>query len=108
MPQQAITGPTLMEEVERTNAVVVRGGGQEQGQNMGAPPRRDPYAMEINRGRNCFACGGFGHMACNCRNRDIRGRVAKNRRVKYRGGNIEEITNIGNNLKEVENLEALD
>ena len=47
-------------------------------------------------------------MACNCRNRDIRGRVAENRRVEYRGGNIEEIMNIGNNLKEVENLEALD
>ena len=97
-----------MEGVERTNAVVVRGGGQGQGQNMGAPPRRDPYAMEIDRGRNCFACGGFGHMARNCINRGMRGRVAENRRVEYGGGNIEEIMNIGNNLKEVENLEALD
>ena len=48
-----------MEGVERTNAVVVRG----QGQNVGIPPRRDPFVMEIDRGRNCFACGGFGHMA---------------------------------------------
>jgi len=35
--QQAITGPALMEEVERTNAVVVRG--QEPGQGVGVPPR---------------------------------------------------------------------
>jgi len=45
-----------MEGVERTNAVVVRGAGQ----GVGAPPRRDPYAMEADRGRNCYACGGFG------------------------------------------------
>ena len=58
MPQQATIGPVPMEGVERTNAVVVRGAGQ--GQNMGAPPRRDPFAMEIDRGRNCFACGVLG------------------------------------------------
>jgi len=38
------------------------------GQRMGAPFRRDPYAMEIDRGRNCYACGGFGHLACHYRN----------------------------------------
>ena len=59
LPQQATTGPALMEGVERTNAVVVKG----QGQNTGIPPRRDPFAMEVDRGRNCYACGGFGHMA---------------------------------------------
>ena len=99
--QQATTGPALMEEVERTNVVVVRG--QEQG--MGAL-RRDPYAMEVDQGRNCYACGGFGHMACHCRNRG-RGRVIEGRRVEYGGrfkGNIEQI----GHLKEVENLEALD
>ena len=101
LPQQATTGPAPMEGIERTNAVVVRG------QNAGIPPRRDPFAMEIDRGRNCFACGGFGHMARNCRNRGTRGRVAENRRVEYGGGSIEEITNIGNNLKEGENLELL-
>ena len=35
LPQQATTGPALMEGVERTNVVVVRG----QGQNAGIPPR---------------------------------------------------------------------
>jgi len=36
--------------------IVVRGAGQ----GMGAPPRRDPYAMEVDRGRNCYACGVLG------------------------------------------------
>jgi len=92
-------GPVLMEGVERTNAVVVRG--SEQG--AGVPPRRDFYAMEINRGRNCYACGGFGHMAHHCRNR---GRMM--RRVEIGGGRFEgNIEQIGH-LKEVENLKALD
>jgi len=94
-----------MEGVERTNAVVLRESGG--GQSAGIPPRRDLFAMEINRGRNCYACGGFGHMACNCRNRGQRGRVAENRRVEYGGGRIEEIMNSTNNLKENENLELL-
>ena len=104
-PQQTTIGPVLIEGVERTNTVVVRGSGA--GQNMRGPPRQDPYAMEIDRGRNCFACGGFGHMACHCRNQSMRERMAENGRIEYGGGSIEEITNIGNNLKEGENLELL-
>ena len=92
-----------MEGMERTNVVVVRG----QGQEVGIPPRRDPFAMEIDRGRNCYACGGFGHMARNCRNQGMRGRVAENRRVEYGGGRIEEIENFSNNLKVDKNLELL-
>ena len=98
-------GPVPMEGVERTNAVVVRRSGV--GQNIGALPRRDLFAMDIDRGRNCYACGGFGHMAHYCRNWGQRGRVADNRRVEYRGGRIEEIPNFVNNLKEEENLELL-
>ena len=98
MPQQATTGPAPMEGVERTNVVVVRGAGQE----MGAPPRWDPFAMEVDRGWNYYACGGFGHMAHNCRNRGQKGRV------EYGGGRIKEITNNLNNLKVEENLEFLD
>jgi len=94
--------PALMEGIERTNAVVMRG----QGQGIGAPPKRDPFAMDIDRGRNCYACGGFGHMARHCRNQGQRGRVADNRRVEYGGGRIKEI-NFENNLKEGENLELL-
>ena len=107
LPQQVTTEPALMEGVERTNMVVVRGVGQGQGQNTGFPPRQDSYTMEIDRGRNCYACGGFGHMARHCRNWGMRGRVAENRRVEYGGGRIEEITNLSNNLKEREDLELL-
>jgi len=74
---------------------------------MGIPLRQDPYAMEVDRGRNCYTCGGFGHMARHCRNRGQRERVAENRRVEYRGGRIEEIVNLTNNLKENKNLELL-
>ena len=103
MPQQATTGPAPMEGVERTNAVVVRGAGQ----GAGVPPRRDPFAMEVDRGRNCYACGGFGHMARHCRNRGG-GRIMQGRRVEYGGGRIEEINDHRDNLKGVENLELLD
>jgi len=94
-----------MEGIERMNAVVVRGSGNRQ--NTGAPLRWDLYTIEIDQGRNCYACGGFGHMARHCRNRGQRGRVAENRRMEYGGGRIEEIMNISNNLKEKENLELL-
>ena len=62
--QQVTTGPAPIEGVEKTNTVMVRG----QEQEVGAPPRRDPYAIEVNRGRNCYAYKGFGHMACHYRN----------------------------------------
>ena len=64
--------------------------------------------MDIDRGRNCFACRGFGHIAHHCRNRGMRGReVAENRRVEYGGGRIEEISSLSDNLKEGKNLELL-
>ena len=107
MPQQVTIGPAPMEEIERTNAVVVRGQGQETGQNAGIPPRKDSFAMEVDWGRNCFTCGGFGHIAHYCRNWGQRGRVAENRRVEYGGGRIEEIHDPRDNLKGVENLELL-
>jgi len=93
--------PALMEGVERTNVVMVRGPGQ----GIGAPPRKNPYAMEVDRGRNCYACGGFGHLARHCRNRG--GRVAEGRRIEYNGGR-EELFEYENNLKGKENLNTLD
>ena len=59
LPQQATTGPAPMKEIERTNAVVVRGSGQ----GAEVPPRRDLFAIEVDRGRNCYTCGRFRHMA---------------------------------------------
>ena len=94
-PQQATTRPASMEGMERTNAVIVRGPGQ----RIGVPLRRDPYAMEVDRGRNCYACGGFGHMACHCRNRR---RVAEGRRLEFKR-NYKHL----NSLKEEENLKFL-
>jgi len=44
--QQATIGPAPMEGIKRINTVVIRG--LEQG--MGASPRRDPYAMEVDGG----------------------------------------------------------
>ena len=78
------------------NVVVVRGQGT--GPSMGVPPRQNPYMMEVDRGRNCYACGGFGHIACYCKNRG-RGRPMEGRRVEYSGGRIKEILNNMNNLK---------
>ena len=82
LPQQATMGPAPMEGIERTNVVVVRG--QKQGAEV--PPRRDSFAMDIDWGRNCYACRGFGHMARHCRNWGQRGRIVDNRRVEYGGG----------------------
>ena len=93
MPQQVTTGPALMEDIKRTNVAVVRGSGTVVGQSVEFPPRRDPYAMEIVWRRNCYACRGFRHMTCYCRNRRQRERVAENWRVEYGGGRIEEIPN---------------
>ena len=48
LPQQATTGSAPIEGIERTNMVVVRGSEVGGEQNMGAPPRWDPFAMEVD------------------------------------------------------------
>ena len=88
--------PTPIEGVERTNVVMVRG----LGQGVGVPPRRDLYVMKVDRERNYYTCGGFGHIACHYRNR---GRVAEGRRLEFKGNYKH-----SNSLKEEENLESLD
>ena len=84
------------------NAVMVRGSGQ----GMVAPPRKDPYAIEVDRGKNCYVCRRFGHMAHYCRNQK-RGRIADRRRLEYREERIEENHVYENNLKGKENLKSL-
>jgi len=88
-----------MKRVERTNMVMIWL------QQRVELVQSNLYAMEIDRGRNCYTYGGFGHMAHHCRNQGQR--LTEERRVEYR----EEIKgNHGhlNNLKEMENLESLD
>jgi len=63
--------------------------------------------MEVYRGRNCYTCRGFGHMAHYCINKG-RGRVADRRRLEYEEGNIEGNHEYSNYLKEEKNLESLD
>jgi len=63
--------------------------------------------MEVDRGRNCYACRGFRHMARHYRNRG-RGRPIDRRRMEYGEGRIEETLNNANNLKGGKNLELLD
>jgi len=62
--------------------------------------------MEVDRGRNCYTCRGFGHMAYHCRNRGRR-EAMEGRRVEYGRerfkGNLEYL----DNLKGMENLESL-
>ena len=45
------------------------GGGYRGGENQ-SDPRRDPNAMDVDRGkggdRKCYQCGKFGHIARNC------------------------------------------
>jgi len=41
--------------------------------------------MDVDRreNRNCYNCGGFGHLVRNCRNRGIGNRIGNGRRLKY-------------------------
>ena len=75
---------------------------------MGVFPRRDPYTMEVDQGRNCYACRGFGHIAHYCRNWEQRGKVAEERRLEYGREDIEGNLQYSDNLKEVENLKSFD
>ena len=71
-------GPASIEEVERTNTVMVY------------PNNRTEfvlcnlYTMNINRdNQNCYNCREFGHLARNYRNRRIGNRIGEGRRLEY-------------------------
>jgi len=88
LPQQQVpTGPAPIEGVERTNMVMARP--QQQGAGF---PQRNPYTMDIDRreNKNCYACGRFGHLARNCRNREMgmnrRMEVDQNSNLNGEGG----------------------
>ena len=61
--------PTPMEEVKRTNTIVVRNSLQEQAGRERI--RRDINAIEVDREKNCYSCREFGHIMQNCRNQEI-------------------------------------
>jgi len=84
-----------MEGMERIN-IVVRNLGKQIG-----PLRREPYAMNVDKGRNCYNCGRFGHLARNCRNRE--NRIGEGRRLEYGQGD-----NRQNNLNREQDLILLD
>ena len=90
--QQVLIELALMERVERINIVITRN----QERPMG-PPKKDPYTMDVDKGRNCYTCGGFGHLARNCRNKGMKNRIGKERRLKYRQRKMIEEENKDNN-----------
>ena len=55
--QRATTGPTLIEGIKRMNAVMMCL------QQRAGLVQHNLYTIEIDRGRNCYAYGEFGHMA---------------------------------------------
>jgi len=66
-----------MERVERIEVVMVY-----PQQRVGFV-QRNPYAMDVDRERNCYACRGFGYLARYCRNR----RMGMNQRMEIEGDN---------------------
>ena len=83
VPQQQVTiGPAPMEEVERINIMMTRNLGRQMGS-----PRMDPYVMDMDKGRNCYNCEGFGHLVRDCKNRETEKRIGKGRRLEYGQGN---------------------
>ena len=75
---QATTGPTLIEGVKRIEAVMVHP------QQRAGFAQLNLYAMKVDRSnRNCYNCGGFGHLARHCRNRGIGNRIGEGRRLEY-------------------------
>ena len=63
--------------------------------------RHNLYTINMDKGRNCYSCGSYGHIARNCRNWGI---VEQRRRMKYKKNS----NNRNSNLNGKENLIVLD
>ena len=83
-----------MKEIERTTVAMVN----LQQQQREFSSRQDLYAMDVDRGRNCYNCGSFGHIIRNCKNWKI---IRQERRIDYK--NNRQI-----NLNRKESLVVLD
>ena len=45
--------------------------------------QRNPYATDVNRERNCYACGEFGYIAWHYINRRTRNKIVEERKLEY-------------------------
>ena len=81
-----------MEGVERTDTVMIY-----PQQRIGGA-QINPYTMDVDRreNRNCYNCGGFGHLARNCRNKRAGNRIGNGRRLEYGGNERQERIEGGN------------
>ena len=85
MPQQWMLAELApIEEVERTNAVMVCP------QQRAGFAQWNSYTMDVDRRENwnCYNCREFGHLAKNCRNRGTGNRIGDGRRLEYRQSNL--------------------
>jgi len=71
-----------MEEVERTNTVIIRNS-----KRQIVLLRRNFYVIDIDKERSCYNCGRFGYLVRNCRNKGTEGRIRKGKKLEYENGN---------------------
>ena len=64
-----LVGLILMEEVERTNMVMIN----LQQQWTGFAPKQNPYTINVDKERNCYNCRGFKHIVKYYRNQKMVG-----------------------------------
>jgi len=71
--------------------------------------QHNPHAIDVDRGnRKCYNCGGFEHLARNCRNRRIENRIGEGRRLEYGQGLRTKGNNGQSNLNRERDLVVLD
>ena len=64
---------------------------------VGFISRHDLYTMDMNQGRNCYNCRGFGHIVQYYKKRENQRRMEQRRRLEYE-------KNVNNNFNREENL----